>query len=167
MTYTEAESNAHYDFNTVGDSILTIYGTKTVEGGWVDGSASTGDIAPWKFNAGINIPLDFGLNLNFRGQYITERELYLRNPLRNKGRKAEAYTLIHANIRWKMSDNFSLALKVKNLFDEQYLTPGTGKADGGDEFTDSNGNAKRSIGYSNSLIPHPDRNWMLTLNVTY
>jgi len=145
-TYTHAESSIHYDQSL---------------GQWVDGKANLGDIAPHKVNMGVNFPFSDKFNVNLRANYVSQRELYLRNPLRAEGVKVDSYLVFDLNFRYEFS-RYSLAFKVKNLFDKEYYQPGTEAASGGDTFFNEEGSPARATGFNNSLIPQVKRNYMIT-----
>lgn len=138
-SYAKTTSSIHYDFTAKA---------------WVDGETELGDIAPHKINASMNVPIGSSWNVNLSANMVSDRTLYSRNPLRTNDRKAESYVTFDMNLRYNYKP-FSVALKVKNLFDEAYFHPGAEQADSGDDFS------KRSLGFRNSLIPQLKRNFML------
>jgi len=145
-TYTETESSIHYD-HIVGD--------------WADGAEEIGDIAPHKINLGVNIPVYQDWNVNLRLNYVSDRDLYTRNPLSDPnradgGRNIDAYTTLNMNVLYDFG-SAELAFKVRNLFDESYYHPGAESANSGDDFT------RRASGYNNSLLGQVGRSWMLSL----
>ena len=113
-----------------------------------------------KINASVNVPIGNDWNVNVRANWVASKALYVRNPLRNNGRKNDAYIVVDANIIYDF-DLFSLAFKIKNLFDRQYYNSGVEGAESGDDFT------QRSQGWRNSLIPQAGRNFMLTMSMTF
>ena len=166
-TYTQTKSSVNYDHALnlwVGDGIANcqqINAEYNISYNACDDmDVELGDIAPHKINFGLNLPLSPNWNLNLRGNWVSDKTLYVRNPLRAKGRKNNAYTVIDANLIYYMSP-FSIALKVRNLFDESYYHSGVEGAESGDDFS------QRSIGWRNSLIPQPKRHFMLTLNMRF
>lgn len=138
-TYTHTQSSIHYD-HTIG--------------AWQSGDAILGDIAPHKFNIGLNLPLPNEWNFNLRGQFVSARTLYLRNPLRDQGKKINSYFTLNSALTYHY-DPFDITLKVKNLLNEEYFHPGVELANSGNDFT------QRAQGYQNSLIPQPGRSWWL------
>ncbi|MFT5163759.1 MAG: outer membrane receptor for ferrienterochelin and colicins [Alteromonadaceae bacterium] len=149
-TYTKTDSSIHYDFNA---------------GDWVEGADEIGDIAPHKINAGLNIPVGEAFNANVRVNYVSDRELYSRNPLSDQsrpdgGREAQSYLTMDINLIYHFGPA-ELALKVKNLFDKSYYHPGAEAANSGDDFT------RRALGYNNSLIPQDGRNWLFSLKLGF
>ncbi len=141
-TFTQSRSSIHYD-HTLQQ--------------WVDGEDDLGDIAPHKLNLGITIPFSARWSLNLRGNYVSQRELYSRNPLHAEGKEAEAYTTFHLNLGYR-KDNLTASFKVLNLFDHGYLVPGMEQANSGDDFD------QRSGGFQNSMLPQPGRQWLFNLS---
>ena len=131
------------------------------------GRTQLGDIAPFRLNLGVTLPILEHAFFTLRGNYVSRKLLYLRNPLRDESRPggrrdaAPYFTLdmfLRAQIR-----NFSLGFLVRNLFDARYSHSGIEQADGGDSRDTSA--TTRSQGYRNSLVPQPGRSVMLTLGV--
>ncbi|MEK7990415.1 MAG: TonB-dependent receptor [Thiotrichaceae bacterium] len=139
-TYTHSTSSVYYNHD---------------ESAWLIGDAELGDIAPHKWNAGINLPLSSYWNWNVRVNYVGEREPYLRNPLRGK-RVIDNYFTLNTALSYEYAP-FTLTLKVLNALDEQYFHPGAEAASAGDDFS------QRSLGYQNSLIPQAGRSYWLNL----
>ncbi|MEW6981262.1 TonB-dependent receptor plug domain-containing protein [Colwelliaceae bacterium 6471] len=166
-TYTQTKSSVDYDHDIgqwVGEGIescqnATANNTLTYDP-CADLNVNLGDIAPHKINASINLPVSDNWNVNIKANWVSSKELYLRNPLRDNGRKNNAYMVLDANVIYQHSA-FSLGFKVKNLFDKQYYNSGVEGAESGDDFS------QRSLGWRNSLIPQPGRNFMLTLSVEF
>lgn len=144
-TYTKAKSSIHYNHST---------------GEWEEGEADLGDIAPHKVNFGINLPVRGKLNLFLSGNYVSEQDLYLRNPLRAKNRKLDSYLVMNCNIRYTLKP-FSISLRVLNLFNKEYFHSGLETASSGDDF------ANRSLGWHNSLHPQPGRSFLLSINFNF
>lgn len=147
-----------YLYYTFTQSISHIvYNHQTGE--WTEGKATLGDIAPHKLNAGVHVPIrKFALNL--RTNMVSERELYLRNPLREKDRKLAPFITFSGNISYNF--NFlRLSFKVNNIFNHHYMVPGVRSANSGDDFT------QRSQGYYNSLIPAPGRSFMASVGLKF
>jgi len=142
-TYTRSKSDIFYDFES---------------GEWIDGIKELGDIATHKVTAGFYLPFRGSFGWYFNINYIGERNLYLRNPLRAQGREVDEYFTLDTaiNYNWK---NLRVTFKVKNLSDEAYFHPGPGSADSGNNFS------QRSAGYNNSLVPQLGRS--LSLNFRY
>jgi len=141
-TYTNATSSVHYDPNLEK---------------WIYGEATVGDIAPYKFNLGFNVPLGQQFNLNLSGNYVGERELDGRNPLRWQGQKLDGYFTLDGVMTYRYNADIDISLKVLNILAEDYFHPGVEGANSGNNFT------QRSSGFMNSLIPQPGRS--LWLNV--
>jgi iron complex outermembrane receptor protein len=148
-TYTRSKSSIYYDH---------------VTGEWVDGWRELGDIAPHKINLGINVPVSDRFGVHLRTNWVSDRELYLRNPLRAEGREIDSYVVFDLNLRYRF-EHAALAFKINNLFDQGYYQPGIEQADSGDEFFDGEGNPQRAPGFRNSLLPQVGRHFMLTLSV--
>ncbi len=140
-TYTHARSSVTYNQTAAA---------------WLDESSTLGDIAPHKLNLGMDIPLNAHWHVNLRSNYVSNRLLYSRNPLREAGRKAEAYTLFNLAVGYQKAP-LSLAFKIENLFDVEYYHPGMEQADSGDDFS------QRSQGFRNSLLPQEKRSFWLNL----
>lgn len=148
-TYTRSKSSIYYD-HVLGD--------------WVDGWRELGDIAPHKVNLGVNVPISERLGVHLRANWVGDRELYLRNPLRAEGREAESHVVFDFNVRYRF-ERAALALKINNVFDRDYYHPGIEQADSGDDFFDAEGNPQRARGFRNSLLPQVGRHFLLTLSV--
>lgn len=144
-THTKTKSSIHYDH---------------ANSAWVDGDTNLGDIAPHKINLGLNIPVWSHMNWNLKANYVSDRELYSRNPLRNQGEELGGYIAVDTNILLKYKP-FTIAFKVKNIFDEAYYHPGGEHAESGNDFS------KRAKGYRNSLIPQVGRNYMINFTMDY
>ncbi len=144
-TYTKTESSIHYNHLT---------------GIWEDGKAEVGDIAPHKVNFGVNLPLRDKFNLFLNGNYVSAKDLYLRNPLRAQNRKLDSYLTMNCNLSYSFNKS-SIALKVLNLFDKEYFHSGVRGADSGDDFE------HRSLGFYNSLLPQPGRSFILNLTFDF
>lgn len=126
---------------------------------WENGETELGDMAPHKINFGVNIPIKDNLNFNFRSNYVSERLVYSRNPLRINNYKVGAYFVCNLALSYSISPVY-LTLKVLNLFDENYYHPGIENADSGDDFT------KRSQGFSNSLLPQQERSLWVNFKIS-
>ncbi len=150
-TFAESRSSESYDF---------------ASGLWVEREAAQGDIAPHKVQAGVNLPLPRGLNLNVRANWTAERDLFLRNPLRGQGRRLPAATVVDLHLFHRRAGT-TLGLKVRNVFDKGYFHPGAGQASSGDTFTDGAGVPLRSQGFPNSLVPQPGRSVLLSLTTEF
>ena len=144
-TYTKSKSSIHYNH---------------AKGAWEDGEANLGDIAPHKVNCGINLPFRDNLSLFLSGNYVSEQDLYLRNPLRVKNKKLDSYFVLNCNIRYLFKP-FLISLKVLNLFNKEYYHSGVDAADAGDDFE------HRSLGWQNSLLPQPGRSILLNIRFDF
>ncbi|MCJ8346966.1 TonB-dependent receptor, partial [bacterium] len=145
-TFTHTKSSIIYDFNTKQ---------------WVDGSGEIGDIAKHKFNLGINIPTSKRWNLNFRGNYVGKRKLYLRNPLRRDGKSLGSHFLVNTAVTYEVKKGVDIVFKVVNIFDKNYFLPGGESASSGDNFNEP------SQGWHNSVIPTPGRSFYVSLNMSF
>lgn len=145
----------YYSFTKVISHIIYDYQA----GAWIDGKATLGDIAPHKLNAGIHLPIR-KFTLNLRTNMISERELYLSNPLREKNRKIAPHMIFSGNIAYNLK-TVRLAVKVNNIFNHHYMMPGIRNANSGDDFS------QRSQGYFNSLIPAPGRSFMINATLKF
>ncbi|ESP93245.1 TonB-dependent receptor plug domain-containing protein [Pseudoalteromonas luteoviolacea] len=166
-TYTKSKSSVSYDHDLgvwVGEGIENCSQIAQEHSLSYDPcsnlDAELGDISPHKINVGINVPVSDELNVNVKANWVASKPLYLRNALRAKQRENDAYLTVDANISYQF-ESFSVALKVKNLFDEIYYHSGAEAAASGDDFE------QRSQGWANSLIPQPKRSFMLTLSMQF
>lgn len=144
-TYTKTTSSVSYNFDT---------------GLWEDASADLGDIAPHKIHAGFNVPIKNYLNVNIRGQYIHDKLLYLRNPLRGQGEKLDGYFNMDANV-YVTIKNVSVGMRVRNLLNADYFHSGVESASAGNNFDE------RSQGFHNSLLPQAGTNYLVYLRLNY
>lgn len=153
-TYTDAESdiNYSYDKDESGNVI-----------GWQNGKADTGDIAPHKFKAGVDLPLTNNISWNLRFIYHGETELYGRNPLRSLGQQLDAYSIVNTNLSWRVA-NMILSIKANNLFNEKYSIPGDQSANGGNTATQEVG---INVGFYSSLLPQLERNYALSFTFKF
>ena len=166
-TYTQTKSSVTYD-HAIGqwvgqgiESCQQIQDDNSLDyDPCADMNVNQGDIAPHKVNAGINVPVGENWNINLRANWVASKELYVRNPLRDEGRKNDSYVVFDANIIYQFKP-FNLAFKIKNLFDEEYYHSGVEGAESGDDFT------QRSLGWRNSLLPQAKRSFMLTLSMDF
>ncbi len=142
-TFTKVTSSVHYN-----------------HGAWEEGETNLGDIAAHKFNLGVNIPVAQRWNFNIRGNFVGERELYTRNPLRAQGEKLDSYFTLNGTVGYQY-DPFNISVKVLNILDEEYFHPGVEGANSGNDFT------QRSQGYMNSIIPQAGRSYWVTLGLTF
>ena len=138
-TFTHVESSDHFNHQS---------------GQWEDGSTELGDIAPHKVNAGVNLPIRSSWNLNIRGNYVGERKLYSRNPLRAKGRTLDSYLVLNGTLNYAYR-GLTVSVKLLNLLKKQYFHPGLEQAASGDDF------AVRSSGFTNSILPQPGRSYLI------
>ncbi len=128
-------------------------------GEWLDGETAIGDIAPHKIHIGLNFPVKEFLNINLRGNYVSPTELYSRNPMRQQGR-LDGYFVLNGTVTLKQN-HWSMALKINNILNKKYFHPGIDAADAGNDFTN------RSLGFHNSILPQPERNFMVNLTFQY
>ncbi|MFC2140382.1 TonB-dependent receptor plug domain-containing protein [Candidatus Auribacterota bacterium] len=127
-------------------------------GVWQEVESDLGDIAPHKFNIGLNVPVKKNFNVNLRGNFISERELYSRNPLRGQDEKLSSYFVLNGAVTY-ICDLFDISFKVLNILDKEYFHPGPESASSGNDFT------QRSKGYHNSIIPQPGRSYWLNVRI--
>lgn len=139
-----------------------------------------GDIAPHKVNLGINLPVKDLFILNFRGNYVGEREFYSRNALSDNGpltstdvdtvsrritlqpdKKLAPYFIFDTGLTMNFKDYGYLTFKVNNVFNTSYFHPGTGQGNAGNYFY------ARSLGYDSSILPQPGRAFMVNLTLTF
>ncbi|MCB1144820.1 MAG: TonB-dependent receptor [Leptospiraceae bacterium] len=139
-----------------------------------------GDIPPHKINIGINLPIKEDFIINLRGNYVSGRELYSRNVLSNtdplpdtdtetvlrrivqhEDRKLSPYIVFDTGFTFNFKEYGYFTLKILNLFNEYYVHPGVGNANGGTYYYN------RSGGYDSSLLPQPGRSYMFNLTLTF
>ncbi len=144
-TYTHAHSSITYD---------------QASAQWLDEGSTLGDIAPHKISAAFNLPFDRNWHLNLQANFVSDRTLYSHNPLREKGKKAEAYTVLYLTLGYEQSP-LDISFRIENLLDTEYYHPGMEQADAGDDFS------QRSAGFRNSLIPQEKRSYWLNLRWTW
>ncbi len=144
-TFTHVKSSIHFNHTS---------------GQWEDGDTELGDIAPHKINAGMNVPLQKRWNLNLRGNFVSRRKLYSRNPLRAQEKTLDPYLVLNGALSYTYRP-FMVTVKVLNLLNKTYSHPGVEQADSGDDFT------SRSLGFRNSLIPQPGRSFVFRFSINY
>ncbi|CAM2065597.1 TonB-dependent receptor plug domain-containing protein [Sulfidibacter corallicola] len=144
-SYTDAESSIHYDHD---------------QGLWLEGDTDLGDIAPHKINLGLDVPLGERLHAFLRTNWVSDRKLYSRNPLRAQDEDLDGYTRVDAFVSYRWHQ-VSLGLKANNLFDETHFHPGTESAAAGDD------GSQRSLAFHSSVLPQVGRNWQLQLNFNW
>jgi len=127
---------------------------------WEEGDTELGDIAPHKFNIGLNMPIGKQWNLNVSGNFVGDRKLYTRNPLRGQGEALDSYFTLNGVIGYQY-EPFDISLKVLNILDEHYFHPGVEAANSGNDFT------QRSKGYMNSIIPQAGRSFWLNVGISF
>jgi len=147
-SYIKTQSSVYYDHSEIDPEVDK----------WKEGNSEIGDIAPHKINLGINLPLTKGFNLNVRGNYVSQKLVYLRNAMRADDYKVDEYFTLDGTFSYKFKI-ISLSLKVKNILDKTYFHSGVGAASAGNNFS------TRSLGYQNSLLPQDGRSYMV--NVTF
>ncbi len=125
---------------------------------WEEGEALIGDIAPHKFQAGVDFPVRKHVNVYLNGIYSSRKELYLRNPLRLRGEELKGYLVVNTNLTYNIN-KVTFGLKVNNLLDAEYFHSGVESASAGDDF------GARSLGWHNSLLPQPGRSFLFSLIV--
>ncbi len=153
-----AKMSGYFNYTFTNNRYTHHYNHDSAE--WEKGETDLGDIAPHKFNIGLNAPVGKHLNVNLRGNYISERKLYTRNPLRAEGKTIDPYFVVNGYVSYTLGPA-TLGLKVTNLFDTEYFHPGAGSADSGDDFT------QRSKGFNNSLLPQPGRAFLVTFAMNF
>ncbi|MDX1958610.1 MAG: TonB-dependent receptor [Leptospiraceae bacterium] len=172
-TYTEAQSSIYYSFNTKnpdwleGKNALGKYETSynnafpnSIPLPREEQYYTLGDIAPHKFNLGLNLPIWNRFNWNLRGDYVSKRQLYLRNTLRNQGVTTDPYVLLNTAFTIKFSFG-NLVLKVNNLMNHSYTHPGVEAANSGNNYYEG------SQGFNSSLLPQPGRSFLLSFNMSF
>ena len=114
-TYTDSRSSITYD-QTAGE--------------WLRLKSELGDIAPHKINAGLTVPIYDVLKIDLRANWVSERRLYSRNPLRARGTRIDDYLVVDLSANYEVGapfveTPFTLGLKIRNLFDERLPPPGS------------------------------------------
>jgi len=132
-------------------------------GQWVKETSRLGDIAPVKVTVGVTAPLPKGFLAHVRANFVSERTVYSRNPLRDAsrpdgGRTIDPYVVLNANVSYRHGP-VTLSVKGLNLLDSEYMHPGVESASSGDDF------ANRSQGFHSSLLPQPGRSVFATLTL--
>ncbi|BFM12417.1 hypothetical protein R50072_25700 [Simiduia litorea] len=118
-TYTHALAEQQYDND---------------QDAWVKHTDTQGDIAPHKITLIVNLPIQQHWNFNLRGNWVSARELFSQNPLRDQDIKAKSFFKLDGNLVLKV-DQWRLGLKVENILGEDYLMPGVESASSGNDFT--------------------------------
>jgi len=157
LLFKKASDITGYLYYTYTKSLSSVTYDQTATA-WLDQTSDLGDIAPHKINLGIDVPFDQHWHLNFRTNYVSDRILYSRNPLREQGKNAKAYVTSNLTLGYRQK-LFDLSFVVKNLFDEEYYYPGGHQANSGDDFS------QRSLGFHNSLIPAEKRSFWLNIRL--
>jgi len=127
---------------------------------WEEGDTELGDIAPHKFNIGLNMPAGKQWNFNLSGNFVGEQKLYTRNPLRGQGETLGSYFTLNGVASYSY-EPFDISLKVLNILDENYYHSGVEAANSGNDFT------QRSKGYMNSIIPQAGRSFWLNFGIHF
>ena len=70
-------------------------------------------------------------NMNYALNFVSSRDLYLRNPLRRDNEELEGYLNLDTTLAYRPTKEYSLTLKVQNVFDNEYYHPGGEQADSG------------------------------------
>ncbi len=153
-TYTDSQSDINYSYNRDSGGNLI---------GWQNGQSDTGDVAPHKIQAGVDLPINSYLSWNIRVNYHSKTKLYSRNPLRTIDRNLEAYTIVNTNVNWQF-DSVTFVAKVNNLFDETYFAPGQEASNGGNTETETAG---IPVGFFSSLAPQPGRSYSLSIALNF
>ncbi|UEG55101.1 TonB-dependent receptor [Mucilaginibacter daejeonensis] len=122
------------------------------------------DIAPWKFNAGVNYALLYkknNLNINLRGNYVDAKPVGTgttvpANSGVNDTDKIPAFIVFNSALTYKNKDleRFTLQLTVNNLLNTLYYNPGPRNA---------NANFTNAISGFVPYVAQRDRNFLLTL----
>ncbi|AWB65311.1 TonB-dependent receptor [Saccharobesus litoralis] len=142
-TYTDTQSDMQYD-NQLGQ--------------WLEQKAETGDIAANKISWHLNWPLSPHWNINTIVNWVGRKALFSQNPLRqdsNSNReqdiKLDSYTTTDVTLRYD-TEGIDVGLKIENLFETEYYSPGPEGAGAGDNFT-QDGFIQDNDGFHNSLLP--------------
>lgn len=118
-----------------------------------DAWGNIGDLARDKLWAGITYEQS-RFSATLLGRFIGNRHTVPTNPVG----KVPWYVSLDANLLFKdvIFDGASIALRCTNLLDTQYMHPGIGAADAGNDAS------MGSQGELNSLLPQPRRSFYLT-----
>lgn len=146
FSYTKTVSDKTYNHST---------------GTWVDDEGNLGDIAPYKFNLGFNMPFSETWFANLRSNFVSKKELYTRNPLRNQGEDLDSYIVLNLTVSGRLFGTVYMVAKINNLLDEEYFHSGVEAANAGNNYT------SRSSGFMNSIIPQPERNYSLKIKTLF
>ena len=126
-TYAHTKSNQSYDH---------------VQGQWYVKSTTLGDISPHKVNLIINVPITAAFNLNIKANYLHHTPLYSRNPLTEQDIEVASRVIFDTAMSYQHAQ-WQYSFKAMNILDRKVFSPGTGKANSGNDFT------KRSLGFNN------------------
>jgi iron complex outermembrane receptor protein len=119
-----------------------------------DAAHDIGDLARDKLWAGVTYEQS-RFSATLMGRFVGNRHTAATNPVG----EVPWYVSLDANLLLKdvFFDGATLALRCTNLLDSQYMHPGIGAADAGDDPT------MMSHGELNSLLPQPRRSFYLSL----
>jgi len=152
----EISAYANYTFTYVRSSMRYDHDL----GEWAEGDTQLGDIAPHKFNVGLDLPVWKVARINLRGNFVSRRQLYSANPLRGQGETLDPY--FRLNLALSVGhDPVWVTFSVINLLDAEYFHPGPERADAGNDFDN------RSLGFMNSVVPQPGRHFMVKLTADF
>lgn len=118
-----------------------------------------GDIAPMKFNLILDADLVEHVHLNFRVNYVGEKETVISNPVE----KVDGYMLLNTSIQLRNLFNSKLVMfaNINNILDEKYYHPGWDAASAGEDLT------KPSGGWYSSRLPQPGRTMMFGIRTSF
>ncbi|MFK7927693.1 MAG: PEGA domain-containing protein [Myxococcota bacterium] len=150
----DIEGYANYTFTQTTSSSRYDHGA----GAWLDQSTNLGDIAPHKVNLGVSVPLGEYFLVHTRGNFVSSRTPYTRNPLRASAFSFDPYVSWNAYVEGG-PQNVKFGLRIWNILDTDYLMPGAEGASAGDDFD------QPSLGFQNSAVPSAGRSFLGTLRV--
>ncbi|SMF48867.1 TonB-dependent receptor [Pseudobacteriovorax antillogorgiicola] len=99
--------------------------------------------------------------MNYALNFVSSRDLYLRNPLRRDNEELEGYLNFDTTLAYRPTKEYSLTLKVQNVFDNEYYHPGGEQADSGIN------RSQPAAGFRNSLIPQAKRTFLVGLKAKF
>jgi outer membrane receptor for ferrienterochelin and colicins len=131
------------------------------------GEGDIGDIADHKIYLGATGTWENDLSATLRGRFVGARKTVDTNPIPKVGSYVTADLNIHH--RSLLHEGVGVALKVTNLFAAEYFHPGIRDANAGESpgIWDEDGLWQGSTGWSNSLLPQPGRQVVLSLVLSY
>ncbi|HON18183.1 MAG TPA: TonB-dependent receptor [Salinivirgaceae bacterium] len=119
-------------------------------------SKTIGDIAPHKFNMILNFEAFKYARINFRVNFVGEKETEISNPIE----KIDPYLVSHLSLQVIniFENKCTVVFNINNIFNAEYYHPGMDKASAGEDLSSP------SNGWYSSRLPQPGRHFMLGIN---